>query len=227
MNDIRQIRIFAPRQGVLNHALWAETMLGIIVHPVVQQFQKDLAWYWFTRYDCTAQMDEGDCDISKIPTEFMDQNTKHYRSVRFRYAIVPDKTTEFEKACLTFIDDAKCAASDFRAYSLIADLGNTRHLEDPRTPEREKERAQLVVENYFSLARICLHALRGPDQNGHFSLPHYQQQPGTPTPPFSAIHHVLCNMTDIPLFVGILQPRPFGPQNQNNQFEQHVYRVGF
>jgi hypothetical protein len=202
-------------------------MIGQIIQPLVQQFQKHLGWYWFSRYDCTAQDDSGDCDISKIPADFMDQSTKHYRSVRFRYTIQAEKTSEFETACGKLITDKDCAFSDFLPYVPLGDLADDRHLEEPRTPERQSERAELVVQNYFSLAKICLHALKGPDQDGHFFLPHYQKQPGTPTPPFSVIHHILCNMTDLPLWVGLDQLRPFGPTNQNQSSSPNIYRVHF
>jgi hypothetical protein len=60
MTQIRQTRIFVPRQGVFDHdELWAWTAVGRIVAPIINDFREALTWYWFTRYDITrARMQE-------------------------------------------------------------------------------------------------------------------------------------------------------------------------
>ena len=226
MSEIRQVRIFAPRVAPLDQPLWAETLIGNVIAPVVKQFQSCLDWYWFARYDCPAEMDKGDCNILQIPALFMDVKTKYYRSIRFRYAVGAAKREEMEVACKQMIDQTGCAISGFLAYDYVGDLGGDRHLEEPRTPQRQFERAQLVVENYSSIAKLILHALIGPDANGHFCLPHHINPDPSKETPFRVIHHILCNSTDVPLFVSVAHHTPGGPFNPPSH-EVRYHRVWF
>jgi hypothetical protein len=217
MNDIRQIRIFVPRDPLFLHSLWAETVMGHVIMPIVTQYNSHLAWFWLSRYDCPKEMDSDDCDISQIPLEFMDPQNNHYRSIRFRYSVTHSERTGLEVACRTLIYQYNCAKSDFLDYSVVGDLGNDRHTEEPRTPQRRQERAQLVVENYYSIAKLILHALIGPDSNNRFCLPHHHSLDPQQETPFRVFHHIFCNATDVPLYVTALHHGPGVPWNPPEQ----------
>jgi len=142
-------------------------------------------------------MDGGDCEISKVPQSFMHPETKHYTSVRFRYDVTSDARGELEAFLEERIRDSNCMITDFRDYDVISDLGGDRFLEEPRTLERRRERADLVATNFYTIAKLILHALSGPDSAGRFHLPHSFAA----TTPFQDLHHIFCNMSDVPLYV--------------------------
>lgn len=225
MTMLRQTRIFAPHEGLFAHPLWAETVIGRIIKPVVTKFQDVLEWYWFTRYIQPVDGDKDDCTFAQIPRTFVNTQSGTHKSIRFRYAVKDDICETFEEECRQLIGNAGCAISDFRTFPIVADLGGDRHLEEPRTPERREKRAQLVVANYHSIAELILDALIGPDAEGHFSLPHYKAEAGQETP-FHAIHHVFCNTSDIPLYVSAIHNVPGDLQNGPRQ-EVQFHRVRF
>jgi len=143
----------------------------------------------------------------------MDPQSRHYRSLRFRYCVSDDRRQEVEATLTGLVDHHDCAISNFRLYDTVAGLGNERHLEEPRTAERQHERAQLVVQNYHSIAKLVLHALVGPDSNGRFCLPHHQNPDPAQETPFRVLHHIFCNATDVPLYVVTASHVPGGPLN--------------
>lgn len=224
MAQIQQVRIFAPHQGLYAHERWAETVIGRIIAPAIRKLEASLDWYWFTRYVATSEEDSGDCDITRIPQDFMDTETRRYKSVRFRYSVADDAQADFEDACRTAIGDERCAISDFLPYAILDDLGGPRHVEEPRTQERRERRAQLVVENYCSVAKLILDALRGPDADGRYHLPHHE--PFTGETPFQAFHHIYCNATDVPLHVRLIQQIP-GDSTQPLKLQEVWHRVRF
>jgi hypothetical protein len=225
MAMIRQTRIFAPHDGLFSHERWAETVIGSIIKPVVNNFPDALEWYWFTRYTQLLNGDTGDCDFEKIPQDFIDPNGLN-KSIRFRYAI-NDKTCEaFEVQCRQLVENAGCVITDFRPYSILDDLGGKNHLEEPRTPERIENRAKLVVANYHSIAALILDALIGPDEEGYFSLPHHHQVDPQQETPFHRLHHIFCNASDIPLYVSLIHNVPTGMQDKPRQ-EVKFHRVRF
>ncbi|MBN1364734.1 MAG: hypothetical protein JW976_08020 [Syntrophaceae bacterium] len=225
MTMIRQTRIFAPHEGLFAHQLWAETVIGCIIKPVVTKFHDALEWHWFTRYIQPTDGDMDDCIFEQIPQTFVDPHNGIHKSIRFRYAVKDDTCATFEEECWQLIDNAGCAISDFRTFPILEDLGGDRHLEEPRTLERREKRAQLVVEFYHSIAELILDALIGPDVEGHFSLPHHQANPAQETP-FHAFHHVFCNASDVPLYVSAIHNIPGNMQNRPRQ-EVQYYRVKF
>jgi hypothetical protein len=211
MPQIRQTRIFAPHRGRYEHERWAETMIGQIVAPVVDQFHESLAWYWFTRYKEGRDGSAGDCDLARIPLDFMDQENDSYRSIRFRYAVAAEQCDALEERCRQLINEQGCAISDFRDYEILADLASDRHLEEPRTQERCERRARLVVEQYWAVSKLILDALQGPDEDGRYHLPHHSLSAAELVrgeTPFRTFHHIFCNSTDFPLYVELLQEVP-------------------
>lgn len=226
MTHIKQVRIFAPRNHLFADALWAETLIGRIIVPLVSEYEARLNWFWFSRYDCTSEVDSNDCDISQIPNDFMHPESKHYRSVRFRYSLQSDCSSLFVNSCAKLITDVGCRISGFLPYDLVADLGGDDNLEEPRTVERRQRRAHLVVENYCSIAKLVIHALAGPDPNGCYSLPHHADDNPTHPTPFNRFHHIFCNVTDIPLYVTTAHHAPGGALNAV-QHELRYHRVWF
>lgn len=210
----RQTRIFVPRDDHFNHPNWAETVYGRIIRPMVDSCEEYLEWFWFTRYATPKAESSGDCDINQIqPAErFVDPQTGHYHSIRFRYCMPKERVESFECECGQLIGETGYSISDFRDYDYLADLGGQRHLEEPRTRQRIQERADLVANHYFSIARLILHSLSGPDSDGRFQLPH-QRNPGSETP-FHVCHHIFCNATDVPLYVHCIVNVPGNPPKQ-------------
>ena len=179
---------------------WAETLLGHIIKPAVQK-QNVIEWFWFSRYHCPQSMDSEDCDISKIPQDFALPNTDIYRSVRFRYSIDSTLVSGFEQQCEPLVQTAGCAISDFRDYDFVGDLGGDRHLGGQRTALRRDHRANLVAGVYHSTSLIVLDALVGPDAQGHYSAEANDSDQNPLHSSFESIHHVFCNITEVPLRV--------------------------
>jgi len=185
---VRQTRIFAPHEGLFAHSLWAETVIGLIIKPVVIDFRTKLEWFWFTRYFQGSNGDIDDCVFFNIPAKFICPSTRCHKSIRFRYAIDDNTREGFEGNCRELISKAGCAISDFRDYPILADLGGNRHIEEPRSQERRERRSLLVVKNYHSIAELILDALIGPDNQGRFSIE---------KTPFYTFRHILCNAVGI------------------------------
>ena len=200
----RQTRIFAPLAVPFDPPLWAESVIGHIIGPLVRE-ELSPNWFWFSRYDCTPEMDSGDCDISKIPADFMLPSNRHFRSVRFRYSVPEEARQAFEDRCLSCIRNVGCAISHFLPYDFLGDLGGARHLGGERTEPRQQRRAQLVAEVYQAISRIVIDALVGPDPQGRYRV----EQNDNPENPlgssFESLHHLFCNITDVPLRVLISQ----------------------
>lgn len=195
-----QIRIFAPLAVPFDTPLWAEAVIGGIIAPLVRD-ELSPRWFWFSRYDCSPEMDSGDCDISKIPTDFMVPSNRHFRSVRFRYSVPEEARQAFEDRCLFFIRNVGCAISHFLPYDFLGDLGGARHLGGERTEPRQQCRARLVAEVYQAISRVVIDALVGPDLQGRYQV----EQNDSPENPlgcsFESIHHLFCNITNVPLRV--------------------------
>ena len=226
MAMIRQTRIFAPHEGLFANARWAETVIGRIIKPVVANFLDALKWYWFTRYVQPPEGDTGDCNFDQIPQDFIHPQSGLHKSIRFRYAVNDDTCEAFEEQCRELIENVGCAISDFRTYPILEDLGGERHLEEPRTPERVENRANLVVANYHSIAALILDALIGPDEEGHFLLPHHHIADPQQETPFRVLHHIFCNASDVPLYVPLIHNVPGNMQNGPKQ-EVQFHRVSF
>lgn len=206
MANVCQVRIFAPHRGLYSHERWAETLIGRIIAPATQEFRTSLDWYWFTRYLSGREESSGDCDIDSIPAEFEDQRQHVFQSVRFRYAVADCAREAFENRCRTLIEAEGCAISGFLPYSIVGDLGNDDHLEEPRTEERRERRSQLVLANYWSVAKLIIDALAGPEGDGRFRLPFRQDLDLQRKTPFHKIHHIFCNATGIPTYISWRQP---------------------
>lgn len=200
----RQTRIFVPLIMPFDTTLWAETAIGGIISPILRE-ELDLEWFWFSRYNCPAEVDSGDCDINQIPPEFMLPQNHHFRSVRFRYSIAEGTRQAFEDQCQFRIRGMGCCVSDFRDYDFLGDLGGARHIGGKRTEPRREHRAQLVAELYQSISRLVIDALVGPDPQGRYGV----EQNDNPQNPlgssFESLHHLFCNITDVPLRVLISQ----------------------
>ena len=201
MNNIRQTRIFIPWAAPYNDDQWAVTAIARTIAPIVNQYEHDLHWFWFSRYMCPKELDGGDCNIDLIPSEYIEPKTKFYISVRFRYSVNSEICASMEASLQELVKKSGCAISDFRDYDMLQDLGGTRHLEEPRTAERQQQRADLVAANYHSIARLILHAIHGPDADGRYMLPHNMKIGQRDKTPFRVLHHIFCNMTDVPLFI--------------------------
>jgi len=202
----RQTRIFVPLTVPFDTKLWAETVIGGIIAPIVRE-ELGLQWFWFSRYNCATEADSGDCDISQIPAEFMVPQNRHFRSVRFRYSIAEGSRQAFEDQCHSRIRDLGCCVSDFLNYDFLGDLGGDRHIGGERAEPRRKHRAQLVAEMYQAISRVVIDALVGPDPQGRYRV----EQNDNPENPlgssFESLHHLFCNITDVPLRVLISQMR--------------------
>ena len=200
----RQTRIFAPPSGRFDTAYWAETLVGTILVPVLKEYQ-GIHCFWFSRYDCTAENDSGDCDINIIKQHVTPMTNGHFRSVRFRYRVSKEAAESFEARLQEQISKLDCHVSDFRSYDWVGDLGGERHLAAPRSSERKQARADLVGECYCSISKLVIATLVGPDADGRYSpeVNDNNQNPQNST--FESIHHLFCNISAVPLRVYLTQ----------------------
>ena len=200
----RQTRIFVPLTTPFDRDNWAETVFGRIIKPVVEN-NDALKLYWFSRYNCPASMDAGDCDITQIPPEFMNPQNQHYRSIRFRYSIDNNHLENFEQQCRNLIQENNCCISDFRDYDIVGDLGSNRHLGGDRTQDRRTQRAELIGNLYWSICRLVLDNLIAPDAQGRYSFEHNDSNEIVFKSSFETPHHLFCNITEVPLRVLVSQ----------------------
>jgi hypothetical protein len=199
----RQTRIFVPPTILFNHNFWVETLVGSIIAPLVKSFPA-LEWFWFSRY-VSDQSDSGDCEINAIPCYFgTDRNflsigpDGRYRSLRFRYSISENELEAFENKAKGLIEKHQCAISDFRDYEYIGELGGSRFLAGEPDIHRQKERAELIAQNFYVLSKLYIHTLIGPDDKGHYrtELSDSEQNPRQSI--FESVHHFFCNITEVP-----------------------------
>jgi hypothetical protein len=195
----RQTRIFVPTTVPFDTPTWAETVIGGIIAPTLGH-EPGLRWFWFSRYCCSAERDSDDCDISAIPDEFRLPNGL-LRSVRFRYSITDERCQAFESSCQFNISNLGCWVSDFRTFDFTGDLGSDRHVGGERTELRRQTRAQLVAEFYHAISRLVVHALIGPDELGRYELETNDSPQNPLDSSFETLHHLFCNITDVPLRV--------------------------
>ena len=48
--DARQTRIFVPISPPFDTDDWYEQVLGNIINPLLQKYEQQMNWLWFTRY---------------------------------------------------------------------------------------------------------------------------------------------------------------------------------
>ena len=192
----KQTRIFLPFDVPYDNDNWAETLIGRIIRPLVQEFPV-LEWFWFSRYAEDAQGSGGGCNLAAIPPTFAKNGI--YRSVRFRYSIPDQTVVVFEQRCLELIGAAGCRISDFPNYDHLDDLASQRFVGGDYTPERREQRAIRMAEFLCATSRFIIDALEGPDADGRFAYEinnDVTQNPNRNT--FESVHHLFCNMTNVP-----------------------------
>jgi hypothetical protein len=195
---IRQVRIFAPNVPPFDNELWAETTMGRVILPMVSK-HPELKWFWFSRY-VQPPTDGGDTDIKMIPQNFQVQGL--LKSMRFRFEIPRDQAAAFEAQATKIIQKEGCAISSFLDYDLVGDLGSDRHLGQSRdSKERRVQRAARVVAFYMETARLALDCLTGPDAKGYFQFEKNDNNQNPLGSTFETVHHVFCNVTEVPLSV--------------------------
>jgi hypothetical protein len=201
--NYRQTRIFTPQTAPFDSEFWAETVLGNIIEPAVTDAD-GLDWFWFSRYKCPPGVDSGDCDITKIPPNFQ-RPDGNFHSLRFRYSIQIDHQEAFESKIQNLLNARSCHISDFRNYDFLDDLGGERHTGGERTPERQQRRADLVAQFYNATADLVMDALVGPDEEGRFSIEKNDNSQNPLGSSFESLHHLFCNITNVPLRVLVSQ----------------------
>lgn len=203
----RQTRIFAPYSSPFLDQWWAETIIGQIIKPLVTS-GIHLTWFWFSRYVSPKTGDVGDCDINQIPEKYGiypgQQNPQYsdiYRSIRFRYSVPDNAQTEFESQAMRIIERSGCAISDFRDYDFLRDLGGPRFVESHVPQEKIEIRANLVVEYLQSISKLIIDCIEGPNATGGWSIEKNTSMENPNGSVFESLHHLLCNMTNVPLNV--------------------------
>lgn len=203
----RQTRIFAPYSSPFLDQWWAETIIGHIIKPLVTS-GIHLNWFWFSRYVSPRSGDVGDCDINQIPEIYGiypgNQNPQYsdlYRSIRFRYSVPNNFQDEFESQAMRFIEHAGCAVSDFRDYDFLGDLGGPRFIENNVSQVRKEERANLVVDYLHSISKLIVDCIEVLHTTEGFALEKSTSMENPNGSIFESLHHLLCNMTNVPLNV--------------------------
>lgn len=195
----RQTRIFVPPTRLYDEATWAETLLGRVIAPLTHE-HPSLLWFWFSRYVQERDEDVGDCDISQIPASFEFPGSL-LCSVRFRYALPEEDRLSFEARAQELIDASGARVSDFREYDWVGDLGGDRFVGEDRSDVRRQIRAELVVAFCTAVSRLTLDCLRGPGRKGRYRLEENDSPQNPYGSSFESLHHLFCNMTDVPTFV--------------------------
>lgn len=205
----RQVRIFAPASGPYASPLWAETILGKIIKPLVlgHPTRKPVRYHFF-RYR-TGGWDDTDCEMALVPEQFV-HPIETYHSIRFRYSMRSDWTQQFEDRGQKLIVTAGCLATHWLDYDKEKDLGGERFLSPDRDHDRhlsQFRRVQLVEDFLHVTSRLVLDCLIGPDEKGNFEFEKTKIGQNAQDSPFESLHHLFCNITQVPLRVRVPQGR--------------------
>lgn len=206
----RQTRIFAPSAEPQDD--WAETLVGRVLRPLIDEYSAHLQWFWFSRYGATAE-DSGDCDLTLIPAQYRQpiepgsESGEFHRSVRFRFAVTAEHQEDFEQRARQLIEMHGYRISDFRPYDFVADTGSNRFLGcEHRQPGRAATRALLVTQFYMATCRLFMDALVGPDEAGRYRLESNDDDIQNPAgSSFQSLLHLFCNITNVPTDVYVFR----------------------
>lgn len=195
-----QTRIFVPPALPYRDECWVETVVGRIIAPLVGKH--GIAHFWFTRYAQDRKGSEGDTDLSKIPPHF--EQGGNFRSVRFRFWLPEAKKNVFENDLNRQVADAMCWIADLRHYNDVEDLANDRFCGGDFSQIRREGRRDHMREFLTGTAHLFVHMLEGPNGAGEFHLEQNQRRDQNPEgATFQSIHHLFCNMTEVPVFAQI------------------------
>ena len=190
-----------------------------VFRPLVADFPELLRWFWFSRYLCLIGVegeDRGDCDFAAIPDDFKqafaEGNQPGHRSLRFRFNIENSHQAVFETALQQLIAQHGYAISDIRDYDQVGDVGGNRFLGvEKREPGGNVRRAILVTQMCQVASELVIDALIGPDDANRFHFEHNDVQDQNPNgSTFESLHHMFCNITEVPVsvLIGTFWGRP-------------------
>ncbi len=200
----RQTRIFVPNASPYDGNDWYEQVLGEIVRPLLQKYEQELNWLWFTRYVLElGGGDDKDCDISKLTSDYLVNNV--HRSVRLRVSIHDNYQNIVETNGQSLIQKAKCFISDWRPYDIINDLGGHRFIEDQSNKVIRERRAEKVVLFLYYNSRLILDCLKQPVQGAKWQFEYNTNGENPHHSMFESVHHLFCNMTAVPLATRVYQ----------------------
>lgn len=203
IDNSKETRIFMPFIEPFCDEDWAERILGEIIVPFVSQYERQLEWFWFSRYYCHREVDSGSCDIEKLLKECFNSDDCH-RSLRFRFRISDTNPKPIEQALEDRIKKAKCVITDIRDYPVINDLASERFAPRGLSIERKINRAKLITNLYYSISKIVLDCLVK-DKDGKWKIeecPNNNNYFGTI---FESLHHLFCNITSVKTAVWIFE----------------------
>lgn len=201
-----QTRIFVPFANPYTNQLWVETLVGRVIAPLVKAHK--ISHFWFSRYGEDKNGSQGDTDLTKIPVSFRHPQADFYRSVRFRLWLpnTVDQPT-FEKDLFAHVGSASCAIADLRHYADLDDLACERFCGGTYSESRRAERRDLLRNFLSSTAHLFVQMLEGPNSAGEFHLEENKDKGNNPDgATFQSVHHLFCNMTDVPLTVFVRNP---------------------
>jgi hypothetical protein len=216
-----QTRIFLPRISPFNGPLEIETAVGLIIRPLVERYQ--IQYFWFSRYGEMAEGSAGDTDFSRVPTSFA--RGEHWVSVRFRMWVTNESRQQLESDLFQLVSNAGCFISDVRDYPDLDDLASARFCGEALTPERRSARRDFMRDFLTASARLFIHMLQGPDELGQFRFETNTRDGNNPDGnTLQSVHHLFCNMTNVPLRVLIDEGVFGGNFPQYNFIGTDIYR---
>lgn len=204
-----QTRIFVPWADPYTMEQWIETIAGRILQPLIQKHQ--ISYFWFTRYLEGHSGSNVDTDLSAAPQGYRHPNQDAYRSLRFRFWIGDQDQKTIDADLKSLVVSADCWISDLRGYDDLNDLANNRFCGEPYSDQRREERRDLMRDFLCSSSKLFFHMLQGPDPKGSYSLERNIDRGQNPEEnTFQSIHHLFCNLTDVPLKAYVKMPISVG-----------------
>ena len=198
----RQVRIFAPFNGVFSEG-WCEKILGEVIKPLVAEHQKEINWFWYSRYVDSRGHDAADCDMTKLPVECFQNETEIHRSVRFRINAFTSSARLIEELANRLIANIGAIHSGWLNYNPVADLGGDRFAPKDSLLQFRETRAKLIADCYHAVSKLHLDRLARsesgdwvPEQNSDL-----RQNPLGNI--FESMIHVFCNTTNTELPVHV------------------------
>ncbi|WP_145114265.1 hypothetical protein [Gimesia panareensis] len=107
-----------------------------------------------------------DFNATQIPDEFFVNEVGHM--VRFRFAIPSSEVDAFESHGSDLIEKNGCYFSHWPEYGALNELGGNRFCGNSKLEQPCADRAELNATMLYSLSKIVLHSLNGPDEDRRF-----------------------------------------------------------
>lgn len=217
--NAHSLHIFAPTTQLYGNN-WCEQILGSVVKPLYKQYTDGIGWLWATRY--WGPYDAQDPPLNCVlPNEYCSDGS--YRYITFRANVMGSLRKEFHERALKLVSETGCFSTDWKNYDIVRDLGSNRFVASVANEVDRAKRAKLVVQFIDATVTLMLDSLIQDTQGKWTTEPNNDHQQNPHGSYLESVHHLFCNATGVPTFVGL---RRDGDELFINQISLPIQRLG-